>query len=74
MKSIETTKMLKELETTETLLIKKHKYLDDLRRLRWYVIDTRQSKPYEIWYYIVMLSAVVNSIWTPLTISFDYAI
>ena len=29
---------------------------------------------YNVWYFVVMAAAVVNSIWTPLTISFDYAI
>ena len=47
---------------------------DELIRERWYIIKTSKSKIYNIWYFIVMAAALVNSIWTPLTISFDYAI
>ena len=45
-----------------------------MKRRRWYIINQSNSKFYEIWKWVVMISAVVNSIWTPFTISFQYAI
>ena len=46
--------------------------LQDALRFRWYIIK-RSSKFRENWDYIVMTLAIWNCIWTPLTISFDWA-
>ena len=47
--------------------------LQDAIRKRWYSIP-RNSLFREYWEYIVMTLAIYNCLWTPLTISFDYAI
>ena len=44
----------------------------DSLKYRWYIIPLR-SKFREYWDYIVMTLAIYNCIWTPLTISFDWA-
>ena len=62
------------LEKTAKILQKKHEYMDLMQVKRWYIIDTEKSTLYEIWYFIVMVAAIINSIWTPFTISFSYAI
>ena len=46
--------------------------LQDAIRHRWYIIK-RSSKFREYWDYIVMILAIWNCVWTPLTISFDWA-
>lgn len=52
----------------------KDRYAKSLIRERWYIIKTSTSKMYDTWYYVVMTTAIFNSIWTPLTISFNLAI
>ena len=47
--------------------------LQDALADRWYIIP-RRSKLREYWDYIVMTIAIYNCIWTPLTISFDWAV
>ena len=47
--------------------------LQDAMSDRWYIIPKR-GKFREYWDYIVMTIAIYNCIWTPLTISFDWAI
>ena len=47
--------------------------LQDSMLDRWYIIPKR-GKFREYWDYIVMTIAIYNCIWTPLTISFDWAI
>ena len=47
--------------------------LQDALTDRWYIIRKR-GKFREYWDYIVMTIAIYNCIWTPLTISFDWAI
>ena len=47
--------------------------LSDALRDRSYIIPKR-SKFREYWDYVVMTIAIYNCIWTPLTISFDWAI
>ena len=47
--------------------------LQDAMRERWYIIPKR-GRFREYWDYVVMVLAVYNCIWTPLTISFDWAI
>ena len=46
----------------------------DLVTERWYVIKTSTSWMYAQWYYLVMFAAIINSVWTPMTISFSKAI
>ena len=46
--------------------------LQDMIQPRWYIIPKRSSFRY-YWDYIVMSLAIYNCIWTPLTISFDWA-
>ena len=45
-----------------------------MSRMRWYIIQTQNSWFYSVWIRVVMAAAIINSVWTPLTISFDYAI
>ena len=47
--------------------------LQDALRKRWYIIP-KSSRYREYWDYIVMTIAIYNCIWTPLTISFDWAV
>ena len=47
--------------------------LQDALRPRWYIIRYN-NKVRLYWDYIVMTLAIYNCIWTPLTISFDWAI
>ena len=44
---------------------------EDLRQ-RWFILSKR-SKYKEWWDYVVMTLAIYNCLWTPLTISFDWA-
>lgn len=44
----------------------------DSMRDRWYIMEKRSSIR-EYWDYVVMTLAIYNCIWTPLTISFDWA-
>ena len=53
------------------LQLEEEKYRDSIR-YRWYIIPKR-SKYREYWDYIVMTLAIYNCLWTPLTISFDWA-
>ena len=46
--------------------------LEDSLRDRWYIIRQR-SQFREYWEYLVMTLAIYNCTWTPLTISFDWA-
>ena len=46
--------------------------LEDSIRERWYIIKQR-SKFREYWDYLVMTVAIYNTLWTPLTISFEWA-
>ena len=46
--------------------------LQDALRPRWFIVR-RSSNLRQYWDYIVMTLAIYNCIWTPLTISFDWA-
>lgn len=46
-------------------------YWDKIRP-RWYIIQTSKTGPHIIWYNLVMFCAVLNAIWTPFSLSFDY--
>ena len=44
----------------------------DMIRERWFIISS-SSKIYQYWDWLVMTLAIYNCLWTPLTISFDWA-
>lgn len=46
--------------------------LQDAIRPRWFIIR-KSSRFRERWDYIVMTLAIYNCLWTPLTVSFDWA-
>ena len=60
-----TEKKIKKLNGEEESLLDAMKY-------RSYIISSRGNFK-EYWDYVVMIIAIYNCIWTPLTISFDYA-
>ena len=60
-------------KSSKTQMHPEERELQDALRKRWYII--RKSSPKrEYWDYIVMTLAIWNCIWTPLTISFDWAV
>lgn len=46
--------------------------MEDAIRYRWYIIPKR-SNLRNYWDYVVMTLAIYNCLWTPLIISFDWA-
>ena len=54
-------------------LIKAEQEFVDMVRKRWYIIP-RNSKFVSRWENIVMTLAIYNCCWTPLTVSFDWAV
>ena len=49
-----------------------NKLYDEKVKPRWFIIRTSDSKFYEYWYVVVISAAIINSIWTPFTLSFEY--
>lgn len=55
------------------LIDKEEAAFNDMVRDRWFIISFRSEKK-QYWDYFVIIVALYNAIWTPFTVSFDYAI
>ena len=63
----------KETEKFRQAIAKANRAYNETVRERPYIIKTTTNPFLEYWNMIVMIMAIYNGIWTPLTISFDWA-
>jgi hypothetical protein len=52
---------------------KNEKYEEKVR-YRWFIIQTTDSNMYEYWTFLILFSAIMNAIWTPFALSFDFTV